>query len=205
MKKVITIFASIFILLLAGCDNQSATTKSEVGVKDVNVVINENSFPLSFVDDEGNYSGYDGELLGIIAERLPQYRFHFDAVSRDAMLIGLKTGAYQLAANHFYINKERAQSYNYSKEPSGLSDLRLIVKENENEIHNLDDVARLNKSLVPIHVSDGRYQVIADYNKAHPDHPINLKGTGEQAAADIFKAVASGEYDAAIFPVGSFL
>lgn len=203
-QKYLYLVALVIALLVSGCDN---VTKKDVNeqVKTVEVVINENAFPFSFVDDNGSYSGYDGELLGIIAQKLPQYNFHFNAVSRDAMLIGLSTGTYNLAANHFYINKERAKSYNYSKEPSGLSDLRLIVNKDNDTIHSLDDVATLNKSLVPIHVSDARYQVIADYNKTHPNKPIVLKGTGEQTAVDIFKSVASGEYDAAIYPVGAFI
>lgn len=194
-------------LLIAGCDNSAQKTVNEESkaIKNVEIVINENTFPLSFIDDDGNYSGYDGELLTIIKQKLPQYNFELNAVSRDAMLIGLKTGTYHLAANHFYINKERAATYNYSKEPSGLSDLRLIVRSDDDSIHSLADIARLKKTLVPIHVSDARYQVISDYNDAHPDNQITLEGTGEQTAADIFKSVSSGQYDAAIYPVGSFL
>lgn len=215
MKKhvIYTIMAALAFTLW-GCDNSASSSKTSTAtpatpatqtVKDVEVVINENAFPFSFVDDAGKFSGYDGELLALVDEKLPEYSFHFNAVSRDAMLVGLSTGTYNLAANHFYINKERAEKYDYSKEPSGLSDLRLIVRSNETEVNSLADFARSGKLLVPIHVSDARYQVIADYNAANPGNQIVLKGTGEQTAADIFKSVASGEYDAAIYPIGAFL
>lgn len=212
-KYLYAVFAAL-ALGMTGCDNASdygkntaseGNTPASSQVKEVEVVINENAFPFSFVDDTGKFSGYDGELLGIIDEKLPQYSFHFNAVSRDAMLVGLSTGAYNLAANHFYINKERAEKYDYSKEPTGLSDLRLIVRKDDNEIDSLADFAKSGKRLVPIHVSDARYQVITDYNAANPANQIVLKATGEQTAADMFKSVASGEYDAAIYPIGAFL
>lgn len=74
------------------------------------------------------------------------------------------------AADHFYLTKERAAQYDYSHQPSGISDLRLIVRNDENGIHNLDALAN-----------------------------------GAQSAADIFRSVASGEYDAAIYPIGALL
>jgi L-cystine transport system substrate-binding protein len=52
-----------------------------------------------------------------------------------------------------------------SGQPSGISDLRLIVRNNENDIHTLGDLASGKKKLVPIHTSDARYTVIDNYNK----------------------------------------
>jgi L-cystine transport system substrate-binding protein len=83
------------------------------------------------------------------------------------------------------------------------SDLREL-RNNENDIHTLGDLASGKKKLVPIHTSDARYTVIDNYNKKHRQQ-INLQPNGEQSAADIFKAVASGEYDAAIYPIGALL
>ncbi|MCS5968843.1 hypothetical protein LNP26_19115 [Klebsiella variicola subsp. variicola] len=37
----------------------------------------------------------------------------------------------------FYLTKERAEKYDHSGEPTGISDLRLIVRNDENDIHNL--------------------------------------------------------------------
>ena len=147
----------------------------------------------------------DGECKLVEHCTYPLYTFHFNAVSRDAMIVGLSTGAYTLAADHFYLTKERAEKYDHSGEPTGISDLRLIVRNDESDIHNLGDLASGKKKLVPIHTSDARYTVIENYNKKHPGQQINLQPNGEQSAADIFKAVASGEYDAAIYPIGALL
>lgn len=192
------------LALLAGISATWAA-QSSAAPQTVEVVVNANGFPFSFIDDNNKLSGYDGELLQIVDERLPDYQFHFSAVSRDAMIVGLSTGAYSLAADHFYLTKERAAQYDYSHQPSGISDLRLIVRNDENGIHNLDDLANGNKKLVPIHTNDARYTVIENYNQKHTAKPINLQPNGEQSAADIFRSVASGEYDAAIYPIGALL
>ena len=62
------------------------------------------------------------------------------------MIVGLSTGAYTLAADHFYLTKERAENNDHSGEPTGISDLRLIVRNDENDIHNLGDLASGKKS-----------------------------------------------------------
>lgn len=180
-------------------------SQSYAADKTVEVVINENGYPFSFIDDKNNVSGYDGDLLKIINDKLKGYKFHFNAVGRDAMIVGLSTGNYTLASNHFYLTKERAKSYEYSKQPTGLSDLRLAIRKNENDIHNLIDLAKNKKKLVPVHTNDARYTVIDDFNKKHPDNKINLIPSGESTAVDQFKSVAAGEYDAAIYPIGAFL
>ncbi len=192
-------------LALAMGMNAAQAVEKSANAKTVEVVVNANGFPFSFVDDNSNITGYDGDLLKVLDQRLTNYTFHFNAVSRDAMIVGLSTGAYTLAADHFYLTKERAEKYDHSGEPTGISDLRLIVRNDENDIHNLGDLASGKKKLVPIHTSDARYTVIENYNKKHPGQQINLQPNGEQSAADIFKAVASGEYDAAIYPIGALL
>ena len=155
-------------LTLAMGINAAQAVEKSPHAKTIEVVVNANGFPFSFVDDNNNITGYDGDLLKVLDQRLTDYTFHFNAVSRDAMIVGLSTGAYTLAADHFYLTKERAEKYDHSGEPTGISDLRLIVRNDENDIHNLGDLASGKKKLVPIHTSDARYTVIENYNKKHP-------------------------------------
>ena len=171
----------------------------------MNVALDNNNYPFSYTDENGNISGYDGELLRIIQKKLPEYKFTFSSVSQDAILTGLKTGAYDLSANHFYLNKDRAKSFDYSHQPTGISDLRLIVRKDDNSINSLDDIAKKHKKLNPINVNDARYTVIEQYNKTHPSTPITLTPSGEETALDMFRSVESGEYDAAIYPIGGYL
>ena len=192
------------VVVLAGL-TLSAYTQAATTVEKVNVALDNNNYPFSYVDENGNISGYDGDLLKIIQQKLPQYKFTYSTVSQDAILTGLKTGAYDLSSNHFYLNKDRAKSFDYSHQPTGISDLRLIVRKDDNSINSLDDIAKKHKKLNPINVNDARYTVIEQYNHTHPSTPITLTPSGEETALDMFRSVESGEYDAAIYPIGGYL
>ena len=53
--------------------------------------------PYTYVDDEGNFTGYDFEVLKLIDEKLEQYEFNYTALEQDALLVGLQSGKYDLA------------------------------------------------------------------------------------------------------------
>ncbi|ARU95383.1 transporter substrate-binding domain-containing protein [Tatumella citrea] len=192
-------------LIVSGLALSSFASLAQAATQQVNVAMDSNNYPFSYVDENGAISGYDGDLLKIIQKKLPEYKFTYSTVSQDAILTGLKTGAYDLSSNHFYLNKDRAKSFDYSHEPTGISDLRLIVRKDDNSINSLDDIATKHKKLNPINVNDARYTVIEQYNQTHPKTPITLTPSGEESALDMFRSVDSGEYDAAIYPIGGYL
>mgnify|MGYP004707247567 FL=1 len=192
-------------LIVSGLALSSFASLAQAATQQVNVAMDSNNYPFSYVDENGAISGYDGDLLKIIEKKLPEYKFTYSTVSQDAILTGLKTGAYDLSSNHFYLNKDRAKSFDYSHEPTGISDLRLIVRKDDNSINSLDDIATKHKKLNPINVNDARYTVIEQYNQTHPKTPITLTPSGEESALDMFRSVDSGEYDAAIYPIGGYL
>ncbi len=214
MKKTITktavtlVLGALAVSFVAGCQKAEADSKAagEDGVTTIQVAGVTGKKPYTFLDDNNNYSGYDFELLQKIDEALPQYEFEYSALAQDALLVGLKTGTYSLATCSFYGTKERFETYSYSSNPTGLSDARLIVRSDETEINSLEDIATSGKKLAPIPTDDARYTLIKAYNEAHPDNQIEFEGGTEQSAtlADILKAVANGEYDAAIYPFTSF-
>lgn len=199
MFKKVRLFAMVLTLAMGWSHIGHAADKI------IEVAVNVNDYPFGFIDDNNKISGYDGELLQLIEKNLTGYKFHFNSVSRDALIVGLSTGAYTLVADHFYLTKERAAKFEYSKQPTGISDLRLFVHSDDNDIHSLADLARLHKKLNPINTNDARYTVIENYNNKNPDNKITLLPSGEQTAADMFKSVEAGEYDAVIYPIGAFL
>lgn len=216
LKKRAAIFFTGVLALsaLAGCGNTegnketsaSAQENNQESAKVIQVAGVTGKKPYTFVDDNNEYSGYDFELLKKIDEALPQYKFEYNALAQDALLVGLKTDKYDLATCSFYGTKERFETYNHSEKLTGLSDARLIVKEGETEINSLDDIASKGKKLAPIPTDDARYTLIKNYNEKHPDNQIIFEGATEKSAttADILKAVANGDYDAAIYPYTSF-
>lgn len=70
-----------------------------------------------------------------------------------------------------------------------------IRSEDANTIKNLDDFAKAGKKLVPIAPQNAQYQVVTDYNAAHPDHPIALEASENFQVADAYSWVLEGRYD----------
>lgn len=62
-------------------------------------------------------------------------------------------------------------------------------------LKNLDDFAKAGKKLVPIAPQNAQYQVIEDYNAAHPDHPVKLEASENFQVADAYTWVLEGRYD----------
>lgn len=194
------ILALTFALLLAlfGCGNASSSSKVQV----IKVGLVADNPPFTFMTSNNQPSGYDGELLQMINKKLKGYKFEYSALAQNSLLIGLASGKFDLASSHFYKNSQRAAKYLLSGQPTGLGDVRLIIRKNETQIHNLDDMH--THKLAPISTDDARYSIIDNYNKAHPNNKIDLVGIGDQYAADPLKAVAAGQYDAALYPLPAF-
>lgn len=197
----------ITTISLVACGSQSSTGKSNDNnsVQTVQIAGVTGKKPYTY-QDGSNYTGYDFELLKKIDAKLPQYQFKYTALAQDALLTGLQSGKYQLATCSFYGTAERFKIFDYSKNPTSLSDARLIVRNDEKGINSLKDLAQSGKKLAPIPTDDARYTLIKNYNAENPKNAIQFEGATERSAtvADTLKSVGSGKYDAAIYPYTSF-
>jgi len=170
-------------------------------VRVVQVVAKSGAKPYQFFEDDGTFSGYNGDIFKILEERLgDKYKFEYTLVDANAVFVGLQSGNYDIAVGNYYTSAERNESYEHSNQLTFLSDLKLIVREDEENIKSLDDLAGSDYKLAQIDVSDPRYNIIESYNEAHPDKQVDLKGAGFETTADVLKSVADGRNDAAIFP-----
>ena len=62
-------------------------------------------------------------------------------------------------------------------------------------LRRIDRHAKAGKKLVPIAPQNAQYQVIEDYNAAHPDHPVKLEASENFQVADAYTWVLEGRYD----------
>ena len=174
-------------------------------VRVVQVVAKSGAKPYQFFEDDGTFSGYNGDIFAILEERLgDKYKFEYNLVDANAVFVGLQSGNYDIAVGNYYTSAERNESYEHSNQMTFLSDLKLIVREDEENIKSLDDLAGSDYKLAQIDVSDPRYNIIESYNEEHPDKQVDLKGAGFETTADVLKSVADGRNDAAIFPQDGF-
>lgn len=213
IKKIIASAAAAAALLsLAACgqanaagNSNASANGSNANVQVIDVAGVTGKKPYTYADGN-NYTGYDFELLKKIDDKLPQYEFKYTALAQDALLTGLQSGKYRLGTCSFYGTEQRFQTFDYSTNPTGLSDARLIIRSDETGINSLEDLAKSGKKLAPIPTDDARYTLISAYNEQHPDQQIKFDGATEKSAtvADTLKAVGAGKYDAAIYPFTSF-
>ena len=54
------------------------------------------SKPISWLDDNGNATGYDVEVMKLVDELLPEYEFEFVGTTSDDLLIGVEQGKYHV-------------------------------------------------------------------------------------------------------------
>jgi L-cystine transport system substrate-binding protein len=204
MKKIFVSLALITTLTVgvAGCSKQSSNSSSSSSAKVVKIAVVSDSKPFTYIDGNGEASGYDAEVLKEVNKKLTKYKFEFSGMSQSALLLGVESGKYDLGTCYFYKNAEREQKYLFPDEPFGLSALKIVTQKDRNNINTMADL--VGKKLEPIPANDARYTIVKDYNTKNPDKQVNLQSIEALNTADSFKMIASGQYDAAVYPAAAF-
>jgi len=202
-KRIISLILITGVIISAiGCSKTNSSTTSNDSVKIIKIAGVNDAKPFTYIDENGQLSGYDGDVLKEINKKLPEYKFEYSGMDQSAMLLGVEAGKYDIGTCHLYKSAEREEKFLFPDEPSGLSDLRLVTKKDRNDINSFADL--VGKKLVPIPSNDARYNIVQEYNKQNPDKQIKLEPIDSLSSADTFKMVDSGQYDAAIYPAPAF-
>lgn len=187
-------------LTAAGCGGNKADSAKAAsgngGKKIVKVAHTAHYFPYDYVDDNNKSDGMEVAVMKEVAKKLPQYEFQYFPTSDDDLLIGVESGKYDIGTKGIWKTPSREQKYIFPKNNIAASVIGVTIrKEDSDTIKNLDDFAKAGKKLVPIAPQNAQYQVILDYNAAHPDHPINLEASENFQVADAYSWVLEGRYD----------
>lgn len=192
--------------LLAACGDEpqsGAATPSKGGVTVVKVAYDQASKPMTYLDENGNPTGYDVEVMKLVDEALPDYEFDYVGTTSDDLLIGVEQGKYHAGVKNAFWTEERTQKYIFPKEFLGLSSAGLVLKKENEHIKNLSDFASAGFTLAPIAANNAQYTIIAEYNEANPDNPVNLKA-GEDFTVDVVQWVNEGRVDGGVQIEGAF-
>lgn len=207
LKGIVTGIA--LITLLAGCggsDNASNTDSGNSGdsdVRTVKVAYDQASKPISWLDDNGNPTGYDVEVLKLVDELLPEYEFEYVGTTSDDLLIGVQQGKYHVGVKNAFWTEERAKNFIYPEEFLGLSSIGLVLKKENEHIKSLSDFASNGMTLAPIAANNAQYTVIDEYNQKNPDNPVQLDA-GDQFTVDVVQWVNEGRVDGGVIIEGPF-
>jgi len=201
------------IMLLAGCSsaaNSTSATKSNTAssdtktkVRKVKVAFSQGGKPVGYVDEKGNPTGYEIEVLKAVDKELPQYEFEYVPTSDEDLLIGVQQGKYQVGVKNAWWTEERTKNYIFPKEFLGLSGVGLLLKKQNEKIKDLSDFAKAGLSLAPIAASNAQYTIVDEYNKANPDNKVKLKA-GDQFSVDVVQWVNEGRVDGGIYIGASY-
>jgi len=208
-KNKIFQFAAIglaSIALLAGCNSgESADKESGDGgkVRTVKVAYDQASKPISYIDDNGNPTGYDVEVMKLVDELLPDYKFEYVGTTSDDLLIGVEQGKYQVGVKNAFFTQERTEKFIFPKEFLGLSSAGLVLRKEDEGIKTLADFAKKGYSLAPIAANNAQYTIIDEYNTANPDNKVKLEA-GDAFTVDVVQWVNEGRVDGGVMIEGPF-
>ncbi|MBR1911730.1 MAG: transporter substrate-binding domain-containing protein, partial [Treponema sp.] len=152
-----------------------------------------------FVNEKGESDGFEVAVLKAVDELLPQYEFTFHGVSDDELLIGVETGKYQVGTKGAWITEERKKKFVIPQEPIGASVIGIAYRASDKDkITGLETLATYNGGgkLVPIAPQNAQYNIVQEYNQAHPDKQIKLLPSEIFEIADAYTWVLEGRYDA---------
>lgn len=176
-------------------DSSNSATSSSGEVRTIKVAFGQTGVPYGYVDDDGNATGYDVEVLKLVDEALEDYEFEFVPTDAQDAWAGAAEGKYQIAITNSFYTAERAEKYIIPETHLGASIGVLIYRKGEGPYTSWEDVANSGVSLVPIKSGDGWQFLVEDYNAKNPDNQINLELTDSQDWAAGLGYVAEGRYD----------
>lgn len=199
MKKLKFINAIVGILIsttvLIGCagnaSEKGADNKSGTEAKTI-VIGTGNAFkPYCYLDDSGNLSGYEIEVLKEINKKLPQYKFEFNQLEFKNILLSLESNKVDVGAHQFEKNPERESKYLFGTESYTNFILRITVGKDRTDIKSIED---LEGKKVQTSTGSNAAYVLEKYNKEH-NNAINLVYSSDDAATTI-KNIEDGRIDA---------
>ncbi len=204
-----------FVVLLSGCGSSATSGKAtdaatgsahadkDSKVRKVKVAYDQASKPISWLDEKGNPTGYDVEVMKLVDELLPEYEFDYIGTSSDDLLLGVEQGKYQVGVKNAFWTEERTKKFIFPKEFIGLSSTGLVLKKTNENIKTLSAFASAGLTLAPIAANNAQYTIIDEYNKANPNNKVKLQA-GDSFTVDVVQWVNEGRVDGGVMIEGPF-
>lgn len=197
MKKFLSLLLAGSIL--AACSSQEAadkeketTTGNKEETKVEKIIVGTGTqFPnICFIDDKGELTGYDVELVKLIDEKLPEYEFEFETMEFSNLLLSLETKKIDFIAHQLEVNKEREEKFLFTKEPYNVFPLKVTVNQNNKDIQSIDDLA--GKKVI-VSATSNSAVFFEKYNKEN-----NLGAEIVYSSGDDINQLRTGRVDATI-------
>ena len=195
-KKWLTGILSISLLaglaLTAGCGSSNGSAaKNEVKAKTYYVATRGTFKPFTYMDDKGELTGFDIEILKEVQKRNKDIKFEFKTMTIDSAFVGLTSNQVDLIANQMSRNSDREAKYTFTKEINNYTVTKLTTRGDRNDITTLDDLKGKTMVLTP---TSEMARVVKKFNET-AEPKINLIYT-DKGSAESLNLVATGRADA---------
>lgn len=193
-RWISTVTAIVLVISLAltlGCSSGDQAAKTEGNAKTYYVATRGTFKPFTYMNDQGQLTGYDIEILKEVQKRNKDIKFEFKTMSIESAFVALTSNQVDIIANQMGRNEERAAKYAFTKEINNYTITKITTRGDRNDISTLDDLRGKTMVLVP---TSETARVVKKYNEtAKP--PINLIYT-DKGSAETLNLVATGRADA---------
>lgn len=165
MKRLSTFLAAVLLLAtIFVTPAVSAASKTKVVV-----ATDSDTAPYTYRKDD-KFAGYDIDLIKAIFKGSKDYEVSFETVPFSSILTGIDAGRYQIGANNFNYNEERAEKYLFSDAVSKSN--YAIASKKGITFSSLGD---LSGKVTEVLSGSNYAQLLEGWNKANPDKtPITI-------------------------------
>lgn len=178
--------------------NTSSLNGQDVQSREITVAVAPGYYPITYADDNGNAAGYDVAVFKELDERLDEYTFQYEIADKETMNVGVQTGTYQVGINSLFKTDERLEIYLMTENNVGYTPVGIIQREDSN-YNSLQDLYDQQARIYATGAAGGIRFVVADWNEAHPDAPLDVELLPSVSYAESLNAVRAGESDAIIY------
>lgn len=185
-------------LLLAACGSSSSASSSsdDSSVTKVTVATGNDALPYAYLDENGDYDGYDVAVVKAIDEKLKDYSFTFEGSDFPTTLSNLESNKAQMAAYEYEVNDERKEKFVYGDVGYVVWDTYIAYDPDKGETYNTFEDLKGKK--VYVTTSTNQAAMAENYLKDNPDAFTLVYG--EYSNEQIVQALTSGAVDATLAP-----
>lgn len=188
MKKLIAVL--LVLLMLTASAAMADSALEAIQAKGALVIATEGCWsPWTYHDENDVLTGFDIEIGALIAEGLG-VKADFQEVPWESILVGVDTGAFDIACNGVGYTEERAEKFWFTT-PYVYTEAVLVVRKDNEDIKSLDDLKGKKTSNSP----NSTYALKAEEMGATVDYVDTLGET--------MMMVIDGRVDATINAKGS--
>ena len=182
-KKIAAVILTILAIgMVAGCGKKEGTET----IKVANAAMPK---PYSYLDDNGEVTGYDIDVIKAVFDYLPEYDMELTVTEFPSILAGIDSGRYDVGINCLKYTEERAEKYTFS-DPY-LDDFSIVIVPGDNT--DINSLADLNgKSTIEVTGTVGGERMEDYSQRTDADIKINYSDADYSV---LLQELNDGKYD----------